>query len=152
MREPGARRREPAVLQNPRPAAGSVEPVQRRDLAVHRGDGRGQWPTIFGDGEQTRDFTFVANAEAANLAAMRHPEPLGGEVSDVGTGRRIRLLDLVVALNRIYVTDLEPVFQPPRPGDVRDSLASLDRISRGLGYRPLVPFEAGLRHTVEASR
>ena len=55
---------------------------------------------IFGDGEQTRDFTYVANAVAANLAAMRHPEPLDGEVFNVGTGRRIRLLDLVDALNR----------------------------------------------------
>jgi UDP-glucose 4-epimerase len=116
------------------------------------GMARGQRPTIYGDGEQTRDFTYVANAVAANLAAMRHPEPLGGEVFNVGTGRRIRLLDVVDTLNRIYGTDLQPVFQPQRPGDVRDSLASLDRIGRVLGYRPLVPFDEGLRLTVEASR
>ena len=89
---------------------------------------------------------------AANLAAMRHPEPIGGEVFNVGTGRRIRLLDLVDALNRIYATDLQPEFRPPRPGDVRDSLASLDRIGRVLGYRPLVAFDEGLRQTVEAGR
>jgi UDP-glucose 4-epimerase len=113
---------------------------------------RGERPTIFGDGEQTRDFTYVANVVAANLAAMRHPEPLGGEVFNVGTGRRIRLLDLVDALNRIFGTTLTPEFRPPRAGDVRDSLASLERIGRVLGYRPLVAFDEGLRRTVEAGR
>ena len=91
---------------------------------------QGRRPTIFGDGEQTRDFTYVANAVAANLAAMRHPEPLRGEVFNVGVGEQIRLLDLVASLNKILGTDLEAELQSPRPGDVRDSLASLDRISR----------------------
>jgi UDP-glucose 4-epimerase len=113
---------------------------------------QGQRPTIYGDGQQTRDFTHVADAVAANLAAIRHAEPLLGEVFNVGTGRCIRLLDIVDALNRIHGTDLEPVFQPPRPGDVRDSLASLERIGHVLGYRPLVPFDEGLRLTVRASR
>src|SRR5436309_12060896 len=113
---------------------------------------QGRRPSLYGDGEQTRDFTYVANAVAANLAAMRHPEPLGGEVFNVGVGERIRLLDLVAALNRILGTNLEAEFLPPRPGDVRDSLASLDRIGRVLGYRPSVPFQEGLRRTVEASR
>ena len=94
----------------------------------------------------------MANVVAANLAAMRHPEPMGGEVFNVGAGQRIRLLDLVDALNRILGTDLEPELQPPRAGDVRDSLASLDRIGRVLGYRPLVAFDEGLRRTVEAGR
>jgi UDP-glucose 4-epimerase len=114
--------------------------------------GQGRRPTIFGDGEQTRDFTYVANAVAANFVAMRHPEPLGGEVFNVGTGQRIRLLDVVETLNRIFGTSLVPEFQPPRPGDVRDSLASLERIGRVLGYRPLVSFDEGLRRTVEAGR
>jgi UDP-glucose 4-epimerase len=113
---------------------------------------QGRRPTIFGDGEQTRDFTYVANAVAANLAAMRHPDPIGGEVFNVGVGQRIRLLDLVAALNGIFGTDLEAELQPSRAGDVRDSLASLDRIGRILGYRPIVPFEEGLRRTVAASR
>jgi UDP-glucose 4-epimerase len=112
---------------------------------------RGERPTIFGDGNQTRDFTYVAGAVAANLAAMRHPKPLGGEVFNVGAGRRICLLDLVAALNKILGTSLEAELQPVRAGDVRDSLASLERISRVLGYRPPVPFEEGLRRTVAAS-
>ena len=112
---------------------------------------QGQRPTIFGDGGQTRDFTYVANVVAANLAAMRSPEPLRGEVFNVGTGQRISLLDLVASLNRIFGTNLEPDFQPPRAGDVRDSLASLERIEKVLGYKPLVLFEEGLRRTVTAS-
>ena len=97
---------------------------------------QGQRPTIFGDGAQTRDFTYVANAVAANLAAMRHPEPLGGDVLQ----RRDRAAHPTprpgASLNSIFGTNLEPEFQPARAGDVRDSLASLDRISRVLGYRP----------------
>jgi UDP-glucose 4-epimerase len=112
---------------------------------------QGQRPTIYGDGKQTRDFTYVANAVAANLAAMRAPEPLKGQVLNVGTGQRISLLDLVEALNRILGTDLEPIFQDPRAGDVRDSLASLERIRDVLGYQPLVQFDEGLRRTVEAT-
>ena len=70
---------------------------------------------------------------------------------NVGSGQSIRLLDLVAALNAIFGTDLEADFQPSRAGDVRDSLASLARISQVLGYQPLVSFEEGLRRTVEAS-
>jgi UDP-glucose 4-epimerase len=111
---------------------------------------QGQRPTIHGDGRQTRDFTYVANAVAANLAALRRPEPLCGQVLNVGTGERISLLDLVEALNRILGTKLEPIFRDRRAGDVQDSLASLERIGRVLGYRPIVRFEDGLRRTVEA--
>jgi UDP-glucose 4-epimerase len=109
---------------------------------------QGERPTIYGDGLQTRDFTYVANAVAANLAAMRCTEPLGGRVLNVGTGHRISLLDLVAALNRIFGTNLEPILREPRAGDVRDSLASLDRIEQVLGYRPVVLFDEGLRRTV----
>jgi len=111
---------------------------------------QGERPTIYGDGTQTRDFTYVANVVAANLAAMRRPESLGGIVLNVGTAQRIQLLDLVAALNEILGTSLEAEFQPERPGDVRDSLASLGRIRHVLGYEPTVSFEEGLRRTVEA--
>jgi UDP-glucose 4-epimerase len=112
---------------------------------------QGERPTIYGDGSQTRDFTYVANVVAANLAAMQHPRALGGDVFNVGSGQSIGLLDLVAALNTIFETKLEPDFQPSRAGDVRDSLASLVRISQVLGYQPLVSFQDGLRRTVEAT-
>lgn len=113
---------------------------------------RGECPTIYGDGLQTRDFTYVANVVAANLAAMRSPRPLGGAVLNVGTGRRVSLLDLVHAINRTNGTTLEPRFEPPRAGDVRDSVASLDRVRAVLGYEPTVDFEEGLRRTIQATR
>jgi UDP-glucose 4-epimerase len=107
-------------------------------------------PTIHGDGTQTRDFTYVANVVAANLAALRCPQPLGGAVFNVGTGRRISLLDLVAALNATLGTRLEPEFLPARAGDVRDSQASLDRIREALGYQPIVEFEEGLKRTLDS--
>ena len=73
----------------------------------------------------------------------RRRGPLKGAVLNVGTGRRISLLDLVAAINQILGTNLEPEFQPAAPGDVRDSQASLDRITAVLGYEPLVDFEEG---------
>jgi UDP-glucose 4-epimerase len=109
----------------------------------------GQRPTIFGDGRQTRDFTYVANAVAANLLAMKAPKPLGGAVYNVGTGSRISLLDLVTTINRLLGTTIEPVLADPRPGDVRDSLAALDRTRAALGYEPAVSFEQGLARTLE---
>jgi nucleoside-diphosphate-sugar epimerase len=112
---------------------------------------QGLRPTIFGDGTQTRDFTYVANAVAANLAALRHPRPLGGAVYNVGTGRRISLLDLVASINLNLGTNLEPEFRPIRAGDIRDSQASLDRIRQVLGYQPIVDFEEGLRRTLESA-
>jgi UDP-glucose 4-epimerase len=109
----------------------------------------GQRPTIFGDGQQTRDFTYVANAVEANLRALRCERPLRGEVYNVGTGARISLLDLVATINRLLGTSIEPIFQDPRAGDVRDSQASLERIEQAIGYRPVVAFDEGLRRTLE---
>ena len=111
----------------------------------------GRRPTIFGDGGQTRDYTYVSNVVAANLAAMRSERPLEGAILNVGIGRSISLLDLVAAINRVLGTQLEPEFKPPREGDVRHSLASLDRIRAVLGYRPVVDFEDGLKRTLQAT-
>lgn len=111
----------------------------------------GERPTIYGDGSQTRDFTYVANAVEANLLAMESPVPLLGEAFNVGTGGRISLIDLVSTLNRVLGTDLEPEFLPGRAGDVRDSQASLSKIEAALRYRPVVDFEEGLRRTVAAA-
>jgi UDP-glucose 4-epimerase len=108
----------------------------------------GERPTIYGDGSQTRDFTYVANVVRANLLALGHEGPLGGEVFNVGMGLRVSLLELVAALNRVLGTNLTPRFEAARAGDVRDSLASLERIRRVLGYEPEVGFEEGLQRTL----
>ncbi len=123
------------------PYSGVISIFARRMAEGHR-------PVIYGDGQQTRDFTFVDNVVAANLAALRHPEPLRGAVFNVGTGRRVSLLGLVSAMNTILGTDLEPELQPARAGDVLDSQASLARIERVLGFRPTVDLEEGLRRTL----
>ncbi len=111
----------------------------------------GERPVIYGDGSQTRDFTYVDNVVAANLAAMRAREPLGGAVLNVGTGGKVSLLDLVAAINQILGTAATPEFQPSRAGDVRDSQASLERIRAALDYEPIVGFEEGLRRTLKAT-
>ena len=109
---------------------------------------QGQRPLIFGDGGQTRDFTYIQNVVNANLAAMRSEKPLNGVAVNVGTGERVSLLELVGAINRVLGTNLEPEFAPAREGDVRDSLASLERIRAVLGYNPAVFFEEGLSRTL----
>ena len=111
----------------------------------------GRRPIIYGDGGQTRDFTFVDNVVRANLAAMSSPTPLGGVALNIGTGRSISLLDLVGAINRALGTSLEPEFRPGWAGDVRDSLADLGRAFIALNYRPAVDFEEGLRRTLGAA-
>ena len=108
----------------------------------------GQRPLIFGDGTQTRDFTYVQNVVEANLAAMRSETPLQGTAVNVGTGRRVSLIELVGAINRVLGTHLEPEFAPARDGDVRDSLASLDRVRAVLGYEPAIEFADGLARTL----
>ncbi len=108
----------------------------------------GRRPRILGDGLQSRDFTYVENVVHVNLLAMKHERPLGGEVYNVGIGRQITLRELVQAINGILGTNLEPEFGPARAGDVLHSLASLERISEAIGYRPIVDFEEGLRRTL----
>ena len=113
---------------------------------------QGTRPIIHGDGGQTRDFTYVENVVEANLLALDSEGPLGGEVYNVGTGEQVSLLDLVKAINQILGQTLEPEFRDGRAGDVRHSLASLDRIRTALGYQPKVDFAEGLRRTLEAGR
>lgn len=108
----------------------------------------GKAPTIQGDGLQSRDFTFVANAVQAMTLAAEAPA-VGGNVYNVGTGRSVNLLELVAALNAIMGTSLAPTFGPPRAGDVKFSKADVRRTCADLGYDPKVTFEDGLRQTVE---
>ena len=107
---------------------------------------RGERPVIFGDGKQSRDFTYVENAVRANLFAADAPGA-SGEVINVACGARVTLLELVEHLNRLLGKRLEPVFAPPRPADVRHSQADLTRAAALLGYRPTVDFPEGLART-----
>jgi UDP-glucose 4-epimerase len=108
----------------------------------------GRAPTVHGDGLQSRDFTFVANAVQALTRAADAPE-VSGNVYNVGTGRSVTVLDLVAALNRILGTAHIPAFAPTRSGDVKFSKADIRRTRADLGYEPTVGFEDGLRQTVE---
>ncbi len=108
----------------------------------------GRVPTILGDGLQTRDFTDVSNAVRAMVLAAETPG-IAGRVYNVGTGRSITLLELVAALNRMLGTNIAPVHGPARAGDVRHSLARIDRIRKDLGYEPIATFEVGLQRTLD---
>jgi nucleoside-diphosphate-sugar epimerase len=107
----------------------------------------GRRPTVHGDGEQSRDFTFVDNVVSANLLACQ-AGGVSGVVFNVGTGERHTLNDLLRSLSTILSRDLSPEYVAPRPGDVRHSLADIGRARQRLGYEVKVRFEEGLRRTV----
>ena len=109
---------------------------------------RGDIPTIHGDGLQSRDFTYVANAVQALMRAAEVPD-VSGNVYNVGTGRSVTVIQLVKQLNHILGTDLQPHFVASRSGDVRFSKADINRTHDELGYDPQVTFEEGLRKTVQ---
>jgi UDP-N-acetylglucosamine/UDP-N-acetyl-alpha-D-glucosaminouronate 4-epimerase len=111
----------------------------------------GQRPTIFGDGMQSRDFTYVANVVQGNLLAAEAPAA-PGKTFNIACGEQMSLLDLVAAINRVLGTDIKPIFDPPRVGDVRDSLADISSARKVLGYEPMVDFEDGLRRSTEYYR
>jgi nucleoside-diphosphate-sugar epimerase len=108
----------------------------------------GKQPKIYGDGEQTRDFTYVANVVDGVLRAC-HAHGASGHVINVATGGRISLNQLFRTVRDLVGASVEPVYEPPRAGDVRDSQADISKARRILGYEPVVPFEDGLRKTVE---
>lgn len=113
---------------------------------------KGEQPTIYGDGQQTRDFTFVENVVAANLLSAEAAEEACGQAYNVACGERISLLDLAAAINRLTGSQVGPRHAPPRAGDIRHSLADISKAERALGYRPAVDLEAGLARTIEAMR
>src|SRR6187431_2831915 len=108
-------------------------------------------PTIYGDGEQTRDFTYVANVVDGVLRACEAPGA-SGEVINVATGGRVSLNELLKTMNVIVGTNLGAIYKESRAGDVRDSQADISKAKRLLGYVPVVTFEDGLRRTLDWCR
>jgi UDP-glucose 4-epimerase len=108
----------------------------------------GRPPVIFGDGEQSRDFTFVANVVHANLLAMDAAD-VAGKVYNVACGERVTVNQLVRELQDLLDVNIEPAYAAPRPGEVRDSLADLSLARRELGYTPVVGLREGLEHTIQ---
>lgn len=111
----------------------------------------GRRPVIFGDGLQSRDFSFVGNVVHANLLAA-DAKDVAGRTINVADGRSIDLLKLIEVINRRLGMNVEPEFAPPRAGDVRQSLADISLARELLGYEPQVDFEEGLRRSVDYYR
>jgi UDP-glucose 4-epimerase len=109
---------------------------------------QGERPTIYGDGQQSRDFTYVDNVVMANLLAAEAPEAVTGYFN-VACGDRISLLQLIEKLNGVMGTTLTVLHEPARAGDVKASQADIKKIKELLGFRPVVGFEDGLLRTVE---
>jgi UDP-N-acetylglucosamine/UDP-N-acetyl-alpha-D-glucosaminouronate 4-epimerase len=107
----------------------------------------GRQPTIYGDGEHTRDFTYVANVVDGVLRACT-AAGASGEIINVATGGRISLNTLFRTIRDLVTAKVEAIYAPPRPGDVRDSQADISKARRILGYEPTVSFEEGLARTV----
>lgn len=109
---------------------------------------QGAVPTIFGDGEQSRDFTYVANIESAVLLSC-HSSQAAGKILNVGTGTSCSLNQIIAVLNGILGAKVTPQYAPARKGDVRHSRAEIALARATLGYEPVVAFEDGLRQTIE---
>ncbi|MDQ0255316.1 UDP-glucose 4-epimerase [Evansella vedderi] len=109
---------------------------------------RNESPTIFGDGTQSRDFTYIDNVVSANLLAAEAPK-LSGNVVNIGCGQRYDLNYLVTSINNILEKNVRPNYQEGRVGDVKHSLADIQLAKHLLNYEPLVSFEEGLRKTIK---
>lgn len=111
----------------------------------------GRQPTIFGDGHQSRDFTYISNVVEANLLAADAPD-VSGKTFNAARGSSVSLLELLDVLNRLLGTDITPLHEAPRPGDVRESMADITRARKLLGYNPRVGLEEGLKRSIEYYR
>ncbi|MDB5033653.1 MAG: hypothetical protein JWQ98_894 [Chlorobi bacterium] len=107
----------------------------------------GERPTIYGDGEQSRDFTYIDNVVHANILAATTDTGVAGEVFNVACGERTTLNQLVAALNGTLGTSVEPMYTERKMGDVQHSFASIEKFRLATGYTPLVGFEEGVRRT-----
>lgn len=110
----------------------------------------GRRPTVYGDGGQSRDFTFVSNVVQGNLLAADAPaDKVKGRTINMANGRSLSLLELLAALNRQLGTDVQPIHAPARVGDVRESMADITLARNLLGYEPAIDFEEGLRRSID---
>jgi UDP-glucose 4-epimerase len=105
--------------------------------------------TVYGDGEQSRDFTYIDNVVDANLLALRAPNA-PGEVCNIGCGQRVTLIELIRILEELLGVQAHVIYAAAKPGDVRHSLADITKAARVLGYVPKTEIEEGLRRTMEA--
>ena len=105
-------------------------------------------PTIYGDGKQTRDFSHVENVIEANLAACVASDEALGEAFNIACGSRISLLELVDTINSITGKKIQPRFEPPRPGDIRDSQADISKAKKQLRWTPSIDFRKGIEKVV----
>lgn len=108
-------------------------------------------PVVFGDGEQTRDFTYIENVVQANLLAATSPDAVGAAMN-IGCGERISLNTVLRLAGELLGVSVEAEYREPRPGDVRDSLADIRKAQRLLGYDPKINFREGLAQTLDAFR
>ncbi len=129
--------------QNPEGAYAAVIPKFIRLLL------KGERPTIYGDGRQSRDFTYVENAVEANLKACLAPREADGEVFNIAYGGRVAVIDAYHALAKALGVDIEPLFAPGRPGDIMHSNADISKAMRLLGYAPEYDFARGLREALD---
>lgn len=111
----------------------------------------GRKPVVYGDGQQSRDFTYVANVVEGNLLASKAPG-VAGQVVNLANGRSTTLLKLLSLLNEFLGTDISPEFEPPRVGDVKESMADITAARKLLRYETVVDFETGLRQSIDYYR
>lgn len=128
--------------QNPASAYAAVIP--RFITAIVRGES----PVVYGDGQQTRDFSHVQNIIEANLAACGAGKEALGEAFNIACGGRISLLDLIATINTIAGKNVAPKFEPPRAGDIKDSQADIAKAGKLLGWKPSMDFQTGIERAV----
>jgi len=131
--------------QNPESQYAAVIPKFIKSLLLNKA------PTIYGDGEQTRDFTFVENVISANILASK-AKKTSGEIINIATGVRVSINRLLEVLKEIMKKKISSLYDEPRRGDVRHSLADISEANRILGYYPEIDFKEGLRRTISAMR
>jgi len=107
----------------------------------------GKRPTIFGDGEQSRDFTYVANVVQANILAVKAKD-ISGEIFNIACGKKTTINSLAAKINKLLKKKIAPIYADPRPGDIRHSFADITKAKKMLNYEPKVSFEQGLRKTI----